>query len=88
MHIDGLHPEDAEKPWEVLQYANHVSASGSWESKSAILENRYVTWAWTIRKEYDEKKACAKAAEEQGDTCVPNIHPNDAPVFTSTSVRF
>ncbi|KAG6308757.1 hypothetical protein E4U44_007436 [Claviceps purpurea] len=46
-----------------------------------------ICWAWSIKKDYDEKKACKKAPHGQGDTCIPGVHSNEAPVFIPTSVR-
>ncbi|KAG6126777.1 hypothetical protein E4U38_006734 [Claviceps purpurea] len=38
-----------------------------------------ICWAWSIKKDYDEKKACKKAPHGQGDTCIPGVHSNEAP---------
>ncbi|KAG5994284.1 hypothetical protein E4U52_001281 [Claviceps spartinae] len=40
--IGGLPAEDAERPWEVFQYGNHLSTAGVNKTKSAILGNREV----------------------------------------------
>ncbi|KAG5958670.1 hypothetical protein E4U56_005351 [Claviceps arundinis] len=43
------------------------------------LRREAISWAWTIRKDYDERKACAKAPDGQEDDCAPTLHSNQAP---------
>ncbi|KAG6091357.1 hypothetical protein E4U14_001102 [Claviceps sp. LM454 group G7] len=43
------------------------------------LKQEAISWAWAIRKDYEEKKACSKASGGQGVSCVPKVHTNPAP---------
>ncbi|KAG5918132.1 hypothetical protein E4U61_002047 [Claviceps capensis] len=59
-----------------------------WESRGLHSQKRVLSWAWTIRTDYAERKACAKVAGGQLESGVPAIVTTPALALISTSVRF
>ncbi|KAG6315959.1 hypothetical protein E4U44_000998 [Claviceps purpurea] len=87
LHIDHLDPKDAKRPW--LSKTREEDKVGDFgESRGLNPQKRVLSWAWTIRTDCAERKACAKVAGGQLESCVPAIESTLALVFISTSVRF
>ncbi|KAG6291669.1 hypothetical protein E4U46_000864 [Claviceps purpurea] len=59
LHIDHLDPKDAKRPW--LSKTREEDKVGDFgESRGLNPQKRVLSWAWTIRTDCAERKACAK----------------------------
>ncbi|KAG6260738.1 hypothetical protein E4U49_004564 [Claviceps purpurea] len=72
LHIDHLDPKDAKRP--LLSKTREEDKVGDFgESRGLNSQKRVLSWAWTIRTDCAERKACAKVAGGQLESCVPAI---------------